>query len=143
MSFSATSLLRGVALAGLLLAVEPVHAEYLRIQLRVYGLDCELCARGVTASIQRLDGVKSVDVSLKKGILDITLAPGNKFKMSDLRKRIRENGFRSIEATVTALGQFNGSKFEVLGSGESYDVSSPDSKSSTPVELTFETRNAQ
>jgi len=60
--------------------------------------------------------------------------------MSDLRKRIRENGFRPMEATVTPLGQFNGSKFEVLGSGESYDVSSTDSKSSTPVELTFEVR---
>ena len=60
--------------------------------------------------------------------------------MSDLRKRIRENGFRPMEATVTAVGQFNGSKFEVLGSGESYDVSSTDSKSSTPVELTFEVR---
>lgn len=58
--------------------------------------------------------------------------------MSDLRKRIRENGFRPMEATVTPLGQFNGSKFEVLGSGESYDVSSTDSKSSTPVDLTFE-----
>jgi copper chaperone CopZ len=134
------SVLRRVALAGLLLGVTPLHAEYLRIQMRVYGLDCELCARGVSASIQRLNGVKSVDVSLKRGSVDIALKPGNTFKMSDLRKRIRENGFRSMEATVTAVGQFNGSKFEVLGSGESYDVSSPDSKSDTPVEATFEVR---
>lgn len=143
MTFSARNLVRGMAFAGLLLVVAPLHAEYLRIQLRVYGLDCELCARGVTASVQRLDGVKSVEVSLKKGMLDITLAPGNTFKMSDLRKRIRENGFRSVDATVTAVGQFNGSKFEVLGSGESYDVRSPDSKSSTPIELTFEVRNSK
>jgi len=134
------SALRGVALAGLLLAVEPVHAEYLRIQLRVYGLDCELCARGVSASIERLPGVKSVEVSLKKGMLDIALAPGNTFKMSDLRKRIRENGFRSMEATVTAVGQYNGPKFEVLGSGESYDIASPASKALTPVEVTFDVR---
>jgi copper chaperone CopZ len=132
--------IRSVALAGLLLAVTPLRAEYLRIQMRVYGLDCELCARGVSASIQRLKGVKSVDVSLKKGSVDIALEPGNTFKMSDLRKRIRENGFRSMEATVTAVGQFNGSRFEVLGSGESYDVSSPDSKAETPVEATFEVR---
>ncbi|HEY6387960.1 MAG TPA: heavy metal-associated domain-containing protein [Candidatus Acidoferrum sp.] len=138
MSFSWSNIVRGTALAGLLLAVEPVHAEYLRIQLRVYGLDCELCARGVSASIQRMPGVKSVDVSLKKGLLEIVLLPGNTFKMSDLRKRIRENGFRSMEATVTAVGEFNGSKFEVLGSGESYNVSSPDPKAPVPVELTFD-----
>jgi len=132
------SALRGVALAGLLLAVEPVHAEYLRIQLRVYGLDCELCARGVSASIERLPGVKSVEVSLKKGMLDIALAPGNTFKMSDLRKRIRQNGFRSMEAKVTAVGRFSGSKFEVLGSGESYDLGSQASNAVTPVEMTFD-----
>ena len=111
--------LRGVALAGLLLAVEPVRAEYLRIQLRVYGLDCEVCARGVASSVQRISGVTSVNVSLKTGMLEIVLAPGSKFKMSDLRRRIRENGFRAMEATVTAIGRFNGSRFEILGSGES------------------------
>jgi copper chaperone CopZ len=140
MSFSCTNMLRGIALAGLLLAIEPVHAEYLRIQLRVYGLDCGLCARGVSATIQRMAGVKSVDVNLKNGLLEIVLLPGNTFKMSDLRKRIRENGFRSMEATVTAVGEYKGSKFEVLGSGESYDVGSPDSKDPAPVERTFDVR---
>jgi copper chaperone CopZ len=140
MSFSWTTMFRGFALAGFLLAVEPVHAEYLRIQLRVYGLDCELCARGVSASIQRMPGVKSVDVSLKKGLLEIVLAPGNTFRMSDLRKRIRENGFRSMEATVTAVGAFKGSRFEVLGSGESYEVASPDSRATGSLELTFDVR---
>ena len=140
MSFSWINMLRGIALAGLLLAVEPVRAEYLRIQLRVYGLDCGLCARGVSANIQRMAGVKSVDVNLKNGLLEIVLLPGNTFKMSDLRKRIRENGFRSMEATVTAVGEYKGSKFEVLGTGESYNAGSPDSKAPAPVELTFDVR---
>jgi copper chaperone CopZ len=140
MSFLWRNTLRGVALAGLLLAVEPVRAEYLRIQLRVYGLDCEVCARGVASSVQRISGVKSVNVSLKKGMLEIVLAPGSTFKMSDLRRRIRENGFRAMEATVTAVGRFNGSKFEVLGTGESYDLDNLASKSFTPVEVTFDTR---
>jgi copper chaperone CopZ len=140
MSLSCAKVLRGAAFAGLLLVVEPVRAEYLRIQLRVYGLDCGLCARGVSANIQRMAGVKSVEVNLKKGLLEIVLLPGNTFKMSDLRKRIRENGFRSMEATVTAVGEFKGSMFEVLGSGESYNVGSPDSGASATVERTFDVR---
>ena len=127
-----------VLLAGMLLLARPARAEYLRIQLKVYGLDCELCARGVGASIHRMAGVKSVDVSLNKGTLEIVLVPGNSFKMSDLRKRIRDNGFRPMEASVTAVGRFNGPRFEVLGSGESFDVSSPDPKIGSPVELTFD-----
>jgi hypothetical protein len=82
--------------------------------------------------------VKSVDVSLKKGMLDIVLKRGNTFKMSALRKRIRENGFRPMETTVTAVGQYNGSRFEVLGSGESYEIGNTDSKPSNPVEITFD-----
>jgi copper chaperone CopZ len=140
MSFSWINMFRAVVLAGLLLAIKPVHAEYLRIQPRVYGLDCGLCARGVSANIQRMAGVKSVDVNLKKGLLEIVLLPGNTFKMSDLRKRIRENGFRSMEATVTAVGEYKGSRFEVLGTGESYNVGSSDSGAPAPAELTFDVR---
>jgi copper chaperone CopZ len=141
MTLLGVSVLRGAALVALLLAVKPLHAEYLQIKLRVYGLDCQLCARGVSATIQRMPGVKSVEVSLKTGLLEIVLMRGNTFKMSDLRKRIRENGFRSMEATVTAVGEFHGPKFEVLGSGESYDVGRVDSTSSTPVEITFDIRS--
>ena len=138
MTFTRSKTLRALALASLLFGVQPLHAEYLKIQLRVYGLDCGLCARGVAASVQRLAGVKSVDVTLKTGLLEIVLDPGNTFKMSDLRKRIHENGFRAMEAHVTAIGTFNASsKFEVTGSGESYDIAKPDTGSG-PVERTFE-----
>ena len=140
MTFSWRSTFRGIVLGGLLLAVEPARAEYRRIQLKVYGLDCELCARGVSASVHRLAGVRSVKLSLRTGILEIELTPGNTLKMSDLRNRIRENGFRPMEATVTAVGRFNGSRFEVLGTGESYDVPVPDAKGVDAPELTFEVR---
>jgi hypothetical protein len=62
--------------------------------------------------------------------------PGNTFKMSDLRNRIRENGFRAMEATVTAVGKLDGSKFVVLGTGESYDAV-PGAKGDGDEELTF------
>jgi copper chaperone CopZ len=140
MIFSGRSGLSGVAFALVLLAAEPVRAEYLRIELEVYGLDCELCARGVAASVGRLGGVESVNVSLKTGLLEIALTRGNTFKMSDLRKRIKENGFRSMEAKVTAVGRFSGSKFEVLGSGESYDLGNRASTAVAPVEITFDFR---
>ena len=140
MTLSWTSISRGIVLGGLLLAIEPVRAEYRRIQMKVYGLDCELCARGVGASIHRLAGVKSVEVSLKTGTLEIELNPGNTIRMSDLRNRIRENGFRPLGATVTAVGRFNGSRFEVLGTGESYDVAIPDAKGVDTPELTFDIR---
>jgi hypothetical protein len=67
-SFGKTAIQGVVAL--FLLAGKPVHAEYLRIELKVYGLDCEVCARGVSKSVGRLDGVEAVTVSLKTGMLN-------------------------------------------------------------------------
>ena len=132
------STLCGVVLVAMLLACRPLGAEYLQIQLKVYGLDCELCARGVGASVHRMPGVRSVEVSLKTGMVAIQLMPGNTLKMSDLRQRIRENGFRPMEARVRALGRLNGSKFEVLGTGESYDVPEANNNAVNPTELTFD-----
>lgn len=141
MKLSRRSLLGTLTMFWMFLAAGSLHAQYERIQLRVYGLDCELCARGVAASVMRLDGVKSVAVHLKDGIVDVTLNPASQFKMSSLRKRIRENGFRAMEAKITALGRFDGARFEVIGSGESYQVSvSERPKAPPPVELTFEAR---
>jgi copper chaperone CopZ len=139
MTFSARCVLRGLIFLPLLEAAEPARAEYLRIQVRVYGLDCEVCARGVSASMRRLAGVDEVKVSLKSGMLDITLARGNNLKLSDLRKRVRANGFRTMEATVTAVGKFNGSRFDVLGVGESFDLGSRALPSAAPysIEVTF------
>jgi len=131
--------IRGVVLALFLLAGTSARAEYLRIELKVFGLDCEVCARGVSKSVGRLSGVESVTVSLKKGILEIVLKRGNTFTMSALRKRIKENGFRSMEAKITAIGSYEGSGFHVLGSDESYDIGKPASSETSAVEVTFDT----
>jgi copper chaperone CopZ len=140
MKFQASRLLRQLPFIWMFLAGSHLHAQYERIELRVYGLDCELCARGVAASVSRLEGVKFVQVRLKEGIVDVVLKPDSSFRMSSLRKRIRENGFRPMEAKVTALGKFEGARFEVTGSGESYEVSAAAQKTPLPIELTFEAR---
>ena len=139
MTFLGKTASRGVVLVLFLLAGKTAHAEYLKIELRVYGLDCQVCARGVSKSVGRLDGVESVTVSLKTGTLEIVLKRGNTFKMSTLRKRIKENGFRSMEAKVTAVGSYDGSSmFHILGSDESYDIGKPAEKGTTAVEVTFD-----
>jgi hypothetical protein len=60
--------------------------------------------------------------------------------MSALRKRIKENGFRSMEAKVTAIGSYDGPKFVVVGCDESYDIGRPTSNDATSVEVTFDVR---
>jgi copper chaperone CopZ len=58
----------------------------------------------VRVAVRKLEGVESVDVSLERASADIRLRPGNRVALAQLRQIIRDNGFTSKEATVTALG---------------------------------------
>ena len=55
-------------------------------------------------AVQKLPGVESVNVSLERASTDIQLRPGNSITLGQLRNIIKNNGFTSKEATVTAVG---------------------------------------
>ena len=55
-------------------------------------------------AVRKLDGVESVDVSLERAVAEIRLAPGNRVTLGRLRQLIKDNGFTSKEAVVTAIG---------------------------------------
>lgn len=135
-----------IATVALLVAISsarPLCAEYVRIEIRVFGMDCGLCARGLAAYVARMPGVKSADVSWKKGMLDVVLDPGNTIKMEDVRKRIRDNGFRPMEANVTAKGEFKDRRFEVSGCGDSYYLPQTGNEATSSTEMTFEVKAAK
>ena len=56
--------------------------------------------------MKRLDGVESVEVSLKNGSVDIKLTRGNQLSLPKLRREIRSNGNETKKARVTARGRF-------------------------------------
>jgi hypothetical protein len=74
--------------------------------------------------MQKVKGVEKVQVSLNDGVTILDLKPANTVKLSDLRQVIKNNGFVSNEAQMTARGRvttINGqATFEVAGSGERF-----------------------
>ena len=60
----------------------------------------------MSAALKRLDGVESVEVSLKNGSVDIKLTRGNTLSLPRLRREIRSNGNETKKAQVTARGRF-------------------------------------
>jgi hypothetical protein len=77
--------------------------------------------------MQKLPGVASVRVSLNEGLTVLDLKPANTVALSQLRQVIRNNGFVTKEAQVTARGTVttvaNGLMFEVTGSSEKLTLS--------------------
>ena len=68
--------------------------------------------------MQKVDGVQSVQVSLKQGTTTLDLRPDNKVTLARLRTVIKNNGFVSRDAIIVAVGTVQGSVFEVAGTGE-------------------------
>jgi hypothetical protein len=59
----------------------------------------------VTVSIQRIEGVKAVNVSLNEGLARVELEPGNKVTLDQLRRLIENNGFTPRQAHVRVTGR--------------------------------------
>lgn len=55
--------------------------------------------------MKKVEGVATVEVSLKKGTVDIRLKPDNTTTLPWLRRTIRSNGNETKDATVTARGR--------------------------------------
>ena len=56
-------------------------------------------------AVLKLDGVASVDVSLERGLADVTLRAGNSLTIDQLRTTIKRNGFVPGSATVEVAGR--------------------------------------
>lgn len=92
------------ALAAAAIAVAaPASAEHLRIEIKVFGMDCATCAHGLTVAMKKLQGVETVDISLNKSAAELTLRAGNQVTVEQLRTIIRNNGFTPKEAVVTTI----------------------------------------
>jgi copper chaperone CopZ len=59
----------------------------------------------VSVAIKKLDGVESVNVSLEKASADIRLKPDNRITLPQLRQIIKNNGYPTKDAQVTARGR--------------------------------------
>jgi hypothetical protein len=75
--------------------------------------------------MRKVDGVQTVRVSLKDGLTVLDLKPGNTVTLAKLRQIIRNNGYPTKEAAVTASGQpaAGGKTFTVTGTNEQLTLS--------------------
>ena len=80
------------------------EAQYKRIELKILGMDCAICAHGVKVAVQKVDGVESVRLSLERAEADIRLKPENRVSLDQFRRIVKGNGFDPRDAKVTLNG---------------------------------------
>ncbi|MBI4539172.1 MAG: heavy-metal-associated domain-containing protein [Gemmatimonadetes bacterium] len=64
-----------------------------RIELRVTGLSCPLCAYGLEKKLKKLEAVERVSVELKTGLVVLDLGDGAQLSDERLRAVVQEAGF--------------------------------------------------
>jgi copper chaperone CopZ len=58
----------------------------------------------VSVALNKVEGIASVDVTLKRGVAHLVLKPGNTVTLAQLRKIIKDAGYTTGEAVITARG---------------------------------------
>ncbi|MBI4546537.1 MAG: heavy-metal-associated domain-containing protein [Ignavibacteriae bacterium] len=79
-------------MALLFLQLVDAQDEPQRCTLNVKGMTCGGCVSRVKSAVSKLDGVQAVDVSLEKGIAEVTYTPA-KLSQKDLIASIEKTGF--------------------------------------------------
>ena len=85
--------------------VSGAFAQIEAATVRVDGLGCPFCVKGVEKHLKKVDGVKAVSTSLKQGKVRLQFAPGASFELSRIEKAVVRGGFTPGVVEVTARGQ--------------------------------------
>jgi copper chaperone CopZ len=94
-----------ISLAALaIISPSRAEAQYKKIELKILGMDCAICAHGVKVAVQKVDGVESVQLSLERAEAEIRLKPENRVSLDQFRRIVKGNGFEPREAKVTVSG---------------------------------------
>jgi len=117
-----------VLLTILMLSALGAQAEYRKVSLTVFGMDCAPCAHAIHVSMKGIRGVDKVNVDLNTGLVSIQLTPGNNATMQQFNAAVEKNGFTHKDAKVVAVGKLGGTPaapyFEVSGTADRYAISS-------------------
>lgn len=61
--------------------------------MRVDGLACPYCAYGVEKKLKQIEGVKTIDVDLNKGLVTVDVAEGTKLTEPQMKQLFKDAGF--------------------------------------------------
>lgn len=88
-------------------------------KIRVDGLGCPFCVKGVEKHLKKVEGVDSLSTSLKKGEVTLQYAPGALFDIESLQRAVKRGGFTPGAVHLTARGKIARQKddfvFNIIG----------------------------
>ncbi len=108
----------------LFLAIGPLKAELMHVELSVSGLDCISCAQSVDRILKKIKGVDTASFRTQVAVAILDLKPVNAVTLDQIRDAVKGIGYTPGAAKVTVRGEAReeGGKwlFRVAGSEAEY-----------------------
>lgn len=82
-----------------------VFAQLQEAVVKVDGLACPFCVKGVEKHLKKVNGVEDVSTSLKKGTVRLGYTEDAEFDLERIRTAVVDGGFTPGAVTVTAVGR--------------------------------------
>ena len=96
------------ALLGLTLGLVPnAQAQIQEVKVEVKGLSCPFCVKGVEKHLKKVEGVKDVSTSLKKGEVTLHYKLGTSFDLKSIEKAVVRGGFTPGPVELRANGKIS------------------------------------
>lgn len=73
-----------------------------KVSLQASGLTCSMCSNAINKALKTIDYIENVRSNIKTSTFDITLKPGAKLKLDDLKNKVEDAGF-SVASLVVSV----------------------------------------
>ncbi len=88
------------------------HSRILEVTVTVEGLACPFCAYGIEKKLKRVEGVRSIDVEMERGVVIITAENDRSVNIGQVPGAVEDSGFslKQMEVRVTGTARRDGGK---------------------------------
>lgn len=89
------------------------HSQILEVTVTVEGLACPFCAYGIEKKLKRVEGVRSIDIDMNRGVVVLAAEKGRSVDIGQIPGAVKDSGFSSsqMKARVTGTARLEGEKF--------------------------------
>ncbi|HEO64315.1 MAG TPA: heavy-metal-associated domain-containing protein [Spirochaetes bacterium] len=93
-----------VFVLAVLVSVTSSYARVPSVTMVIKGMSCPFCAFGLEKKLKKVEGVKSIKITLKTGKTVLSAEDGKSINVSQIPKAVKDAGFTIDSIEITAVG---------------------------------------
>jgi copper chaperone CopZ len=89
------------------------HSRILEVTITVEGLACPFCAYGIEKKLKRVEGVRSINIEMNRGIVVLAAEKDRSVNIREVPGAVKDSGFSlgRMKVRVTGIARRDGGKF--------------------------------